>query len=293
MSRPPFTPATAAIQLSHWLDAFSQATGSDRFPVDVKELALAVGKQLNWPDPIYKVEPANIPGFEGGLFHIDGKGWALLYDQELKSKERIRFTLAHELGHYLVHRDLHQDLECSKGDMVHWGVGQKDLEHDADEFAANLFMPMNHFRQATSVSPMDFEVLSEVSANFGVSLTSAALRWINSTEESAVLVMAHDGFMEWSVSSDRAQRNGAFFRTKGKVVEVLAGTVAADDSVASARTGERRSLKTWFVHAHVDALMQEMKLLCNNYGYMLSLLRLSPGDKVWDAETDFLRAIPR
>lgn len=275
-----FTPSTAAIRLTHWLDA-AAAAGLQRFPVDVEQLALYVGNELKWPDPIFKVATADIPTFEGGLFHMGDQGWALLYNQRLTSTGRVRFTQAHELGHYLLHRLSQDEFECSQADMIHWGPEQRSIEAEADEFASNLLMPMKQFRAATATSAIDFDILSEASTKFGVSLTAAALRWIRSTEQSAILVLSKDGFMDWSVSSDKARGNGAFFKTKGRVVELPSGSLASDATVGSCRTGERRSLRIWFEHAHADATVREMKLVCDNYGYTLSLLHMSPGDKVW------------
>ena len=278
----PFTPSSAAIKLSHWLDA-TASTGFERFPVDVAQLALNVGAQLCWSDTIFAVEPANIPGFEGGLFHAENKGWALLYNEKIKSQERIRFTQAHELGHYLVHRLAQQKFECSQADVLHGGKGEREIEGQANEFAASLLMPLNQFRPVTGLLA-DFDKLSDASAKFGVSMTAAALRWIASTDQSAVLILARDGYMDWSVSSDKARQNGAFFKTKNRVVELPSESLAADDSVGSSRAGERRPLQSWFEHGHKDAELHEMKLVCNNYGHTLSLLRLSSGDRVWNPE---------
>lgn len=279
MPQQAFTPISAAVLLTKWLDAL-EAAGSQRFPVDVKELALHVGSQLKWPDPVFKVEPANLATFEGGLFRIDGRGWALLYNEQLRSAGRIRFTQAHELGHFLLHRAAQERFECSQADMVHWGTEMRAMESEADAFASNLLLPLRQFRGAVGPA-VDFDALAEASNTFGVSLTSAALRWISATEQSAILILARDGFMDWSVSSDKARANGAYFRTKGRVVELPEGTIAADPSISSCRDGRRVSLKTWFQHAHPDAVAQEMKLACDNYGYTLTLLTLSPGDKVW------------
>jgi IrrE N-terminal-like domain len=276
-----FTSSSAAIRLTHWLDALT-ATGLQRFPVNVEQLALEVGQQLKWIDPIAIVQAADIKRFEGGLFHLGEQGWALLYNEKLKSPGRVRFTQAHELGHYLLHRLTQEEFQCSQADMIHWGPEQKSIEADADDFASSLLMPMKQFRIATTADIVDFEVLSAASTKFGVSLTAVALRWIRSTSESAVLVLSRDGFMDWAVSSDKARSNGAFFRTKGRVVPLPPNTLAVDDSVRACRTGQRVPLQTWFEHAHLDASAWEMKLLCENYGYTLSLLHLSPGDKTWE-----------
>jgi hypothetical protein len=275
-----FTPVTAAIRLTHWLDA-AAAAGLQRFPVDIEQLALYVGRELKWPDPIFKVVAADIPSFEGGLFHVEDQGWALLYNRNMTSQGRIRFTQAHELGHYLVHRLAQQEFQCSQADMVHWGPEMRSIEAEADDFASNLLMPMKQFRACTSASDIDFDILSDTSNMFGVSLTAAALRWIRSTEQSAVLILSRDGFMDWAISSDKARANGAFYKTKGRVVELPAGSIAANEAIASCRTGDQISLNTWFEHAHRDAVAREMKLVCENYGYTLTLLSLSNGDKAW------------
>ena len=275
-----FTPATAAIKLTHWLDA-AAAAGLQRFPVDVEQLALYVGKELRWHDPIFKVVAADIPSFEGGLFHVEAQGWALLYSRKMTSEGRIRFTQAHELGHYLIHRLKQEQFECSQADMVHWGPEMRSIEAEADDFASNLLMPMKQFRACTSTSDIDFDILADASNKFGVSLTATALRWIRSTEQSAVLILSRDGFMDWAISSDKARSNGAFYKTKGRVVELPSGSIAADESIASCRNCDQISLDTWFEHAHCDAVAREMKLVCENYGYTLTLLGLSNGDKVW------------
>jgi len=280
MGVPAFTPSSAAILLTHWLDAL-EASGGKRFPVDIKELALQVGRQLKWSDEIFEVRAANIDSFEGGLFQIQGRGWALLYNEQFGSDGRVRFTQAHELGHYLLHRGVKDTFQCTQGDMVQWSPDQAPLESQANAFASNLLMPMKQFRACTDGAAIDFDQLSDAADKFGVSLTAAALRWIQSTEQSAVLVMARDGFMLWSVSSDKARENGAFFRTRGRAVAVPPDSIAAS-ATKGTRRGERVSLSTWFEHAHKDAVAREMKLPCESLGYTLSLLHLSGGDKVWE-----------
>lgn len=279
MTAEPFTPSTAAYLLTHWLDA-AEAAGLPRFPVDVEQLALHVGRELKWPDQIFQVQAADIASFEGGLFHVEGQGWALLYNKDITSRGRIRFTQAHELGHYMLHRLSQGEFSCSSKDMTHWGSDDRAMESQADEFASNLLMPLKQFRVMTA-GGVDFDVLSQASETFGVSLTAAALRWVQSTELSAVLVLSRDGFMDWAVSSKKARENGAFFKTRGAVVELPNGSLAADSTLTSSRLGEVIGLSTWFEHAHPDARVREMKLVCDNYGYTLSLLLLSPGDRVW------------
>lgn len=280
MGEQAFTPGSAAILLTHWLDAL-EASGAQRFPVDVKELALHVGQQLKWSDEIFEVRAANIDSFEGGLFQIEGRGWALLYNEQFGSAGRVRFTQAHELGHYLLHREVQGTFQCTQGDMVQRSPDQAPLEFEANTFASHLLMPMKQFRACTAGAAIDFDQLSDAANKFGVSLTAAALRWVQSTEESAMLVMARDGYMLWSVSSEKARDNGAFFPTRGRTVAVPPESIAAS-ATKGTRGGEHVPLAAWFEHAHKDAVAREMKLACESFGYTLSLLHLSAGDKVWE-----------
>jgi hypothetical protein len=252
-----------------------------RFPVDVVQLAKAIGSELHIRARIVEVRSApDLRSFEGGLFHLAGDEWALLYNASLTSPGRIRFTQAHELGHFLVHRTLQAEFQCSPAQVAGYDAGPKQMEAEADTFASTLLMPATQFRTAVAGQPIDLDVLSEASRKFGVSLTSAALRWIRSTDESAVLVLSRDGFIDWSVSTDRALKNGAYIKTRNRVAPLPDGSLATD-AVAESRAGERLPLNTWFPHAHRDADVREMKLQCDNYGYTLSLLHLSANDKAW------------
>lgn len=279
-SSAPITPAAIAIRLTRLLDA---ALGDEgRFPVNVEELAKAVGSELRLGAHITEVRAApNLKSFEGGLFHLNDDRWALLYNASLKSAGRIRFTQAHELGHFLVHRLLQNEFHCSQAEVAGYEADRKKLEVEADEFASTLLMPIKQFRASVEGQAIDMDVLSDVSTKFGVSLTSASLRWIRSTDESAVLVLSKDGFIDWSVSSEKAFKNGVYIKTRGLVVPVPDGSLASDADTDSSRSGAQIPLKTWLANAHPDAVAREMKLQCDNYGYTLSLLHLSPNDKAW------------
>lgn len=273
------TPSKAAIRLTHLLDAAFDE--SSRFPVDVASIATAVGSQFKLDDEIAVVKAANLDSFEGGLFRIQPGRWALLYNEQLSSPGRVRFTQAHELGHFLVHRLLQDEFHCSQSEVAGYEAERKAMEAEADEFASTLLMPVKQFKASLAGQAIDLDMLSTASKKFGVSLTSAALRWIRSTEDSAVLVLSSDGFMNWSVSSDKAFKNGAYFKTRGRVVPIPDGTLTADAERGSSRLGEKLPLKTWFDNAHPDAVVREMKLHCDNYRYTLSLLHLGNSDKVW------------
>ena len=108
---------------------------------------------------------------------------------------------AHEFGHFFLHRkNLPNGIECDER-----AVSQrngKGIEKEADEFAAWLLMPLDDFR--ARIGPDDkpsLEDLVGVAERYGVSLTAAALRWLEYTNRRAVFVVSRDGGARWAKSS--------------------------------------------------------------------------------------------
>ncbi|ACV64382.1 hypothetical protein Dtox_3673 [Desulfofarcimen acetoxidans DSM 771] len=92
--------------------------------------------------------PDNLKDDFRGLYYDDSGVKLILINQEDNLEERI-FTLAHELGHYALHREF---LTCARWtcsyqeDEGHW----KTVEDEADSFARRLIffikkgLPMNN-----------------------------------------------------------------------------------------------------------------------------------------------------
>ncbi|MFZ5531270.1 MAG: ImmA/IrrE family metallo-endopeptidase [Pseudomonadota bacterium] len=274
------SPHRAASRLTHILDAFGDTHGG-RFPVDVVSLAHEVGRLFQWLDPITEVKAAAIPGFEGALFpNEERSAWMLLYNNQLRSPGRVRFTQAHELGHYLLHRAGRDAFQCTDGDMLDWDQDEKNIELEADIFASHLLMPANDFREQVS-GRVDLDLFSHCADRYGVSLTAAILKWLEFTEEKAVLVMSREGFMNWSWSSKSARKAGAFFKTKAKPVPIPDGSLAADGTIAHDRAGSPVSGRVWFRHADRAMVLREMKLYSEHYDSLLTLLILPSIADVW------------
>jgi len=276
-----WTPQRAANRLVKLAEVFSAAHGVDRFPVEVPPLALEAARIFGWADPITQVQAANIKGFDGALFPGDGRReWLLLYNEAVASPGRVRFTQAHELGHYILHRQLRESFQCSDADMVDWSNDDKNIEGQADLFASYLLMPLDDYRkQVTGV--VDLDVLGHCADRYGVSLTAAILKWLQYTDEKAVLVMSSDGFINWASSSEPAAKAGAFFRTRNNVIPVPARALAANTSVRHDRVGTQIAASVWFPNASAEMPLREMKVQADQYGRVLSLLHLPRFADVW------------
>ena len=286
------TSSKAAYRLTHVLNAVAGAHGMPRFPVDVISLAKESAAIFRFPDPITAVQAADIKSFEGALYADDEKrSWLLLYNNRLKSPGRIRFTQAHELGHYLLHRSLRSSFECSESDMVDLTQDAATLEAQADDFASTVLMPLDDFRSHMGGSS-DFEALGACADRYGVSLTAATLRWLKHTDASAVLVVHRDGFLLWAYPSNAAYNGGAFFKTRGNAIAIPHASIAADASIKSDRIGTEIAAEAWFPHAHRDLLIREMKICADQFDYVMTLLVLPRSSDVWKPRAEFENASP-
>lgn len=255
------SPQRWAIDLSKLLKA---CYGGDRFPVDIKSLAKNYTHQVFPDEPITLVKGTHLEGFEGGLYkNPKSKGeWGIIYNSSITSPGRINFTLAHEFGHYLIHRHEYPDgLQCSVDDMSKWDSEYSQIEQQANEFAATLLMPRDDFeKQISPTSQTDFDSLSACADRYAVSLSAATLRWLQITKKRAVFVVSRDGYVLWARSSRKALRSGVFIRTVGvPPVELPSQSLAATvDLLSYGKVIAEHSAGVWLNEAcHEETLISE------------------------------------
>jgi hypothetical protein len=92
----------------------------------------------------YRVEAAITADFTG--IYLDAEQYVLMERGPVWKLNRLRFTVAHELAHYFLHRDLPQPENfASMPAFVRWTEnygGQKyGAEQEANEFAGRLLVP--------------------------------------------------------------------------------------------------------------------------------------------------------
>lgn len=264
-------PIVEANRLSAMLNAVLKAD-AERYPVKVEELAREYSSRCFPEAPITKIEGADLPGFEGMLAPNSAKTkWRIVYNNQGRSPGRIRFTLAHELGHYLLHRAQQQEFTCSELDMHDWDSKERALESDADTFASFLLMPLDDFRKQVAGTPISFDVLSHCANRYGVSLTAAALKWIEIAPLRAILVASRDDHLLWARSNTGAFRSGSYFATRKRTIPVPPGS-SLHSRKETLSDVYSVSARLWFSAEPVDMPMTEMRFNIEQYDYTLGLL---------------------
>ena len=259
----------------------------ERFPVKVGPLAKEFSLQRFPGDPITLVAGDHLPGFDGALYRAPAhkKGWGIIYNSGITSPGRINFTLAHEFGHYLLHRAAHPEgLECGSQDMVRWDSAYGQIEAQANEFAATLLMPLDDFRR--QIDPKAKPSLDDIGAcadRYGVSLIAAALRWLLYTERRSVLVISRDGFILWARSSARALKTGAYFRTANRPPIAIPSLSLPQrpDLLAKSRGTLAHGEDVWFAEP-----CEEVALISDQYDFAISLLHLEAAEPRWHTDDE-------
>ncbi len=131
-------------------------------PVDLEGLAQALG--------IAVVRDSWMESEVAGKIERQGSGYRITVNGS-ENARRQRFTLAHELAHYILHRDLIGDGITDS--VMYRSSMSDDIERQANRFAADLLMPAGLVRQKfRSFS----RAIAELAAVFDVSTEAMRIR---------------------------------------------------------------------------------------------------------------------
>jgi len=147
---------------------------------------------------------------EGGLENADawlfrrpdGKG-ILRTRSGGSSHARRRFSIAHELGHWVMHPDLKQGRYCTETDLTDYVRSPEEAE--ANCFAATLLMPRFMMKADMGTADPSFALIDRITTEFETSRTATARRFVELTKFPAILVCSVAGKVIWRVKSESAK----------------------------------------------------------------------------------------
>lgn len=154
--------------------------GIHSVPIPVERVALQLGLQ---------VERALLGDDVSGLLVVqDSRG--VIGVSAAHAPVRQRFTIAHEIGHFLLHREampVFIDKQFFKPYFAAFrdnrsSTGEDRLEREANSFAAALLMPAALVREAIAqlqVDVADEDAIDELAKRFGVSRQAMTFRVAN------------------------------------------------------------------------------------------------------------------
>lgn len=170
-------------------------------PLPLEEVAHACG--------IVEIQPLETDGFEGGLIQDEYKERGFILVKAGRLPQRTRFTIAHELGHFVNLRHVAppgtEQLLCSKQDFREdrpAADGRHGMEAQANEFAACLLMPRSHLAHLPwmSGSPEMASIL-KLQSLCDVSKEAAARRYKELHGGDFAVVFSKDGKLIYPLRS--------------------------------------------------------------------------------------------
>lgn len=225
-------------------------------------------------------------GFDGALVRNpdDSTQWGIFYSDRA-SPQRRRFTIAHELGHLVLHRARQASFHCDwagANAAASTVTALAPMEREADDFASHLLMPGDALREGLAGRPVDLHLLSELARRFAVSFEALCLRFIKQTDQPAILLHWDNGYLKYEWRSRSAMQGQVRIRRTGDPQEPLPGTIAADASVAQHFDGVDVPMQAWCAHAPRHAVVREFKHCYARRDRVLTLLLLAPAASTGD-----------
>lgn len=275
-----WTPYKATMKINKILDTVYPCL-HERFPINLESLAKDIHTLFNWNDPISQIVHADIDRFEGALFRNDDKSWTLLYNNTISSKERIRFTQAHEIGHYVLHRIQQETFTCASKNIREFDDDHVNIEDQANLFASNLLIPIGDFRKLAENQSFSFDFLKFCMYRYEVSLEAILIKWLDLTNENMIAIISIDGFMKWSYSSKKAYKAKAVFSTRKNTIPIPEKSLCANHQIKNCLDGTPIQTKIWFEGAMPHGYLTEYKVLTESLDRTITILKLPREEEFW------------
>jgi hypothetical protein len=245
-----------AAQIEQIANATLEAFEISSPPVDVLDLAgqerIEVG---SLPRGSYSEE------FSGRIeFHCEVERF-LLFHPEVESAEfpsRVRFSIAHELGHYYIPEHRQQLMQGNSHDSKAGFICDDNFEREADHFASVLLLPTFALRAKLGRRGfLTFQQILDLSNEWKTSATSAVLRYVKFASEPCAALVTRAGKVLNYIPSDEAGEMGFKYLGKRDVPHGTPTMKAASSAGIRKIFDGSTATNIWFSARRADATIWE------------------------------------
>lgn len=217
------------------------------------------------------------PGVSGFLMRV-GNAFAIFHASHIENEGFIRFTVAHELGHFFLPG--HPELLFPNGDGIHQSksgfISHAKEERQADQFAASLLMPETLFKKAIDRVGQGFSAIQSLAELCKTSITSTAIRYAKHTDDALAVIVSSGDRVEYCFLSDRLKDAGRFqWLKKGDVIAPRSATASFNKTKSNVEDGVQEEGSCWLDDWFDDAPQVEMNedvVGLGSYGKTLTVL---------------------
>ena len=221
-------------------------------------------------------------GYTGMLLVVAGQA-LISVKSSIREYPKKRFTVAHEMGHFSIPEHITEEryfFQCTDKDLNTFDK-KGGREAEANEFAAELLMPEDIFKEKIRLKDLSYNLLQDLTSEFETSLTATGIRFSELSGDYA-LVCSENSCIKWLIKGD----NFPFYvRGEGKL---------ANESIAiEFFRGKKlpKSFETVPAFAWLDDYklkgdmdVQELSIPLPYYDQVLSFLYMEPREEDEDDE---------
>jgi len=256
-------------------------------PVPIEDIALALD--------ITDIRGLEADGFEGGLVTDAERSSGAILVNEGNSLERQRFTIGHELAHFLCswHVPPASDgFRCSGSDMRKAIAGQvdrlADIEVQANRFSVLMLLPAASFsRDLKRKAGVDIEHILELARRYRMSKEATSRRYVELRGERCAVIVSHLG----KVVRLYRQSDFPFIDVRpGEAVPRTAITARLDPPLGRPSDCKMVDGSTWLsttIGTRLPSLYEQVLVQAN--GYRLTLLSFDEEEIADAAEEEELQ----
>lgn len=116
-------------------------------------------------------------------------------NSDISYPSKKRFVLAHEIGHFEMHRNhslIHNDTDAT---LEYFKSGNQETE--ANEFASELLMPESLFRKECKGKKFSPDLIRSLAERFQTSITSVAYRYFEIGDHPICLFYSHNNKVQY------------------------------------------------------------------------------------------------
>lgn len=121
----------------------------------------------------------------------------IVVDPNIEYNGRKRFTIAHELGHLIMHQGRHS---CTD-DMMNELKTSNMIETEANDFASELLLPNRALQEYLKIEDVTSKLVEKVSSQYETSLSAAAVALVKNCIDEVAIYYHNGERLEWKIRS--------------------------------------------------------------------------------------------
>lgn len=229
-------------------------------PIPVEDIARLAG--------ISKIEPLSSDGFEGTLIANLEKSEGAIFYNSTRPRSRQRFTIGHELGHFLLPWHRQQTFQCTVEDISN--RTNKNWENQANAFSAELLLPRLMLKsRLQKLKEPELAHVQDLARDFETSIEATARRVVELNEYPCAVVFSKDNLVRYTVKSKYFEEQLCVW--KG---DRLPSASPSRNSTSDPDEWDEMDSHWWLKERKGDGFPESVyeQTLCQESGYKVTLL---------------------